>query len=255
MRLKVPPGLAFDPPYNYSGDGRTMERQLKVVERGCAGAGFLLEADTRVGGRVLDAAGQPLSDITVTLRNAPSDKWNSNYRRRGRTGADGGFEFERVPPGGYLLEVTVFNPEGGGEKFLRTFYPGVAAESRAGVVNVAEGEHTRGLELRLPLRVSEYEVEGEVVRPDGRPAPGAAVYLRLLDGGGLDGLGDLIEHRADGEGRFRLKVYEGLRYVVTAIPPNIVGGPDSSKRWADVPPAPRAPPLRLTAPAPQPPRN
>lgn len=248
LTLKLPPGLTSDGPVD---EARTVERQLKVVERGCAGTGFLLEADTRVGGRVLDAAGRPVSNVSVWLRNAPSNKAAPrNFYRPAHTDGEGRFEFARVPPGGYLLEVLVLGPRAGAgpnPEFPRTFYPDASSPEGAEVVDVKEGDRRRDLDVRLPVRLEEYVVEGFVVRDDGRPAPGAGVYLWLPGGGVPD---DLIEHHADAQGRFTLKVYEGLKYKVTAVPPNVIGGSDPMSRWTDVPPSPGSPPLRLVAPTP-----
>lgn len=242
VKLKVPAGLA-SPEQPDGGEGQTLKRQSKIEARGCAQTGFLLEADTRVGGRVLDASGQPVSNVPVRLRNAPSNKGGHQIYRPERTDGEGRFEFKLVPPGDYLLVFSYRGERGGGE----SGHPSTPPEERAELVKVREGEQLRGLELRLPLSLNEYEVEGFVALSDGRPAPGASIYLFLVGGGDPSNLDDMTELRADAQGRFTLKVYEGLRYKVTTIPPNVVGGRDPSSRWVDVPPAPGHPPLKLPA--------
>lgn len=241
VTMKVPPGFFYE---DGKGEQQTLVREAEVAARGCAQSDFYLESDTRVSGRVVDSAGRPAADLPVQMRGAPTDARNINNFRYARTDAEGRFEFRAVPPGDYLLGVRILGSVGETIPYPRTYLPGVVSRDEATVVKVKEGERAAGLELRLPARLSEYEVTGTVVWEDGRPAPGASVYVSLQDEGGVP---DMKSVQADEQGRFRVKVYEGQNYKMSAYPRG-GEGPAAQGAWVDVPPAPGALPVRLVVP-------
>jgi hypothetical protein len=128
--------------------------------------------------------------------------------------------------------------------YPRTYYPGVAFKSQAGVISLKEGEHRSDIELRLPPPLSEYSVQGFVVWSDGRPAPNEYIYLSFLEEGDISGFKIL---QADERGQFTLKVYEELNYRVSAYPRNGSGAAPQSQ-WVDVPQTPDAKPIKLVLP-------
>jgi hypothetical protein len=76
-----------------------------------------------------------------------------------------------------------------------------------------------------------YEVEGQVVWSDGNPAAGVSIYLSLTEDGEMSEFSSL---RADAQGRFKLKVYEGLQYQVSAYPERATGA-EAQSPWIAVP--------------------
>lgn len=243
VKVKLPPGLTS---YKVAEDGM-VEAEAKVSDRGCAQVWFIFDTDTRVGGRVLDALGQPAANLKLDMRGAPSDRERVNTFLSAQTDDDGRFEFKTVPPGDYLIGLRILSWPGGDiPPYPRTYYPGVASRASAAVVSVEEGEQVRDLDLRLPPRLAGRVVEGLVVWADGRPAPGSYVALNLLEENELSAS---AAARADERGRFALKVYEGLSYQVSAYVPGAAPNASQSK-WTEVPPAGAAP-LRLVLPAPK----
>ncbi|MCA1643019.1 MAG: carboxypeptidase-like regulatory domain-containing protein, partial [Acidobacteria bacterium] len=232
VRLKVPKGLTT---YEMSQDSYAV-RKASVVERGCARIDFHLEADTRVAGRVLDAEGKPLTDAAVQMRGAPGSR--SSGVNSTRTDAEGRFEFKDMTPGDYLLGIRIYNAPFGIVPYPRTFYPGVPTEAQAAVLVVKEGDQLRDLELRLPARLNEYEVEGAVVWSDGRPAPGANLYLSLQEGGATTAF---VMLKADERGRFKLKVCEGLSFTVNAYTDGAGDAMAARSPQVEVPPRGSAP--------------
>jgi 5-hydroxyisourate hydrolase-like protein (transthyretin family) len=240
LTMKVPPGLFHE---TGKGEVREVVREVELAARGCAQADFYFESDTRVSGRVLEASGKPAADLRLQMRGAPSDARRGNTFLYAQADADGRFEFKAVPPGEYLLGVRLLGSVGQPLPYPRTYFPGTPSREAAGVVKVKEGEHLGGLEMRLPAPLEEYEVTGEVVWEDGRPAPGATVYVNQeVD----DRTGDYKSVRADERGRFAVKVYEGMSYKVSAYSPDATG-PAPMSPPLDVPP-PGARPVRLVLP-------
>lgn len=240
VMMKVPPGLFYE---TGEGEKRTVVHELEVAARGCAQSDFYLESDTRVAGRVLEASGRPAANIPLQMRGAPSDARNINTFLYAKTDAEGRFEFKAVPPGEYLLGVRLLGSVGQPLPYPRTYFPGTPSRDAAGVVRVKEGERLGDLEMRLPAPLEEYEVTGTVVWEDGRPAPGASVYVNQTDD---DRTGDSRNVQADERGRFVVKVYEGMNYRMSAYPRGATG-PAPQSPWIDVPP-PGARPVRLVLP-------
>jgi 5-hydroxyisourate hydrolase-like protein (transthyretin family) len=240
VTLKVPPGFFYE---TAKGEEQTVVSELEVAARGCAQAEFYLESDTRVAGRVLEASGRPAAGLRLQMRGAPSDARRGNTFLYAETDPEGRFEFRAVPPGEYLLGLRILGSAGENLPYPRTYFPGTPSKQEAGVVKVREGEHLGGLEMRLPERLEEYEVAGEVVYEDGSPAPGAYVYVNQMED---DRTGDSRNAKADEHGRFTFKVYEGLSYKMSAYPQGATGSAAQSP-WVDVPPR-GARPVRLVLP-------
>lgn len=242
VTMKVPPGLIWG-----GGEGEdkpALVQEVEVAARGCAQSDFHLESDTRVAGRVLDTLGRPVASLPVQMRAAPSGTQNLNQFYYGKTDAEGRFEFRAVVPGAYLLGVRLLGSTSGESvPYPRTYFPGTPSRDAAGVVKVKEAEHLGGLEMRMPPPLAEYEVTGTVVYEDGRPAPGATVYVNQTE---EDRTGDSRNAQADERGRFTLKVYEGLSYKMSAYPRGATG-PAAQGQWVDVPP-PGARPVKLVLP-------
>src|SRR5262245_1382291 len=243
VKLNVPSGMIS----NGVRGGAMVERTADVVERGCQQVDFYLVSDTRVSGRVVDAVGQPVADLPLDMRGAPSDIRNINTFLRAKTNAEGRFEFDGpAPPGDYLIGFRILGAADRGTlPYPRTYYPGVAFKSQAGVISVKEGEHRSDIVLRLPPPLPEYSVQGFVVWSDGRPAPGEYIDLSLLEEGEASGINSL---QADGRGYFTLKVYEGLNYKVSAYSRNATGAVPQSE-WVEAPQTPDAKPIKLVLPA------
>jgi 5-hydroxyisourate hydrolase-like protein (transthyretin family) len=244
VKLKLPEGLIDAG----SSESSIIEGKVEVVARGCAGHDFYLEADTRLGGRVLNSEGQPAANIPLQIRGVSPDTRNINTFLYAKTDSEGRFEFKTVPPGDYLLGVGILEMSGGAPPgYPRTYYPGVGLKTQAKVISLKEGEHLSGLELRLLPRRVEYNVGGSVVWADGRPAAGAYIYISWQDEG------EAITQETinvDERGRFTLKLYEGLKYKVSAYPVN-ARGPAAQSEWIEVLQSHRTTPLKLVLPVPK----
>lgn len=246
VTLKIPKGLTD----GMEKDSATRVSEVEVAARGCAVTGFWLESDTRIGGRVLDAAGQPVVGMRLQARAAPSNKSGNANLEYATTDADGYFEFKTVEPGDYIFGFRLISVSRGDEKmpYHRTYFPGVPTVEQARAVTVREGERLRDLELRLPPALVEREVIGKVVWRDGRPAANVSISLSLFD------VGDYAlanyDLRTDENGRFALKLFEGLRYRVNAFTEDASRAYASSEPVEIIPTADAAP-LKLVLPPPR----
>lgn len=229
--LKLPPGLLRNS-YVKDEGARVVENEVKLAARGCAQTDFFLESDTRVSGKVTDATGRAVPNLPLEMRGADADTRNINTFLHAQTNQEGAFEFKVVPPGDYWLGFRIMSSQST-QPYPRTFYPGVQTRAAAKIISIKEGESLNGLELLMPAPLQTYEVDGQVVWADGKPAPNVNIYLTMMEDGETF---SSPTSRADATGKFKLKVFEGMQYQVSAYPNN-ASGPEPQSPWVTVPAA------------------
>jgi hypothetical protein len=183
-------------------------QDIEVFDRGCAQVGFILESDTRVSGKILDAEGQPVPDILIEL--VPTKVTPQSYPSFVKSDKDGRYEFKLLQAGTYFLGVRIFGSAGATyTPFPRTYYPGVNEESQATLINVSEYDFIELGDLILPPRLIERTLKGVVVDSQDRPVRGATVWLKESQYTDRD-----MPYRSetDAEGFFSFKVFEGFKY-------------------------------------------
>jgi hypothetical protein len=199
VKILLPQGLMSDAP----------EQEIKVADRGCAMAPFRVVSDGRLSGRVLDFNGQPMPDAEIAICH-PEVK---AYRCRLYTtysDKDGLYEFKAIPSGRYALGVWFDGLDNQNRPFQQVYYPGVENIDQATVVTIDDGEKVEMDDLVLPSPRAEHSVEGVVEWPDGRPVPNAGIEYLTVDAPAGYGA------KADQEGRFSFKVYDGLKIRIRA---------------------------------------
>jgi len=243
VKLKLPPGLIRNSLQKDEG-AAIVENEVEVAAHGCAETGFDLESDTRVRGRVLDAKGNPVAKMRLEMRGAAADKSNINTFRSAMSQADGYFEFKIVEPGDYRLGYHILNSGlQEDQPYGRTYLPGVATKATATIIRVKEGEALAGLTLQMPPPLSQRIVKGFVVWSDGQPVHGASVYVSLTEEGELSSFSSV---QPDADGRFTLKLFEGLQYKVSAYRES--GGKQVQSEYIEVPMNLGDQPLKLVLP-------
>jgi len=172
-----------------------------------------LTLSARLHGVVVDEHGAPVTDIEVMLAASRGDgaEYARNVQRervraRATTDAAGAFVFEHVAPGRYLLGPTGRNA------------PKFTAD---GVQILDIDERVAGLLQAIDVPVNQPDVHerivahtqqflaGEVVFPDGRPAPGVLLLATQR------GVGGSLRADTDTNGRFRFGPLVAGTYRVT----------------------------------------
>ena len=186
--------------------------------RACAEVAFLAQWNGRVAGRVLNAAGDPVSGFAVELQPVSlSRDAGFSPQFESRTDADGRYEISRVPPGAYHLGSDIWRtgtrgrertrgPEG-----LQVFLTDETSAPR--VVEVGRGNRIEAAAFILPERLALAEVSGVVLGPNGAPASAVKIYVKN-DSDEMHDLPPPAITAADG--RFSMTVIAGRRYRLTA---------------------------------------
>lgn len=202
VSIELPDGLSIYNP----------EVELKVIDRGCRGTYFLVEPDTRITGKVLDAHGMPAADVLMEL--IPATREIGTYGSYVRTDKEGRYVMKLLKPSRYHLGVRIAGSAGATYvPYPQIYYPGVKERSDATIISIAEGQRIELDELVLGPRFIERTLNGTVVDEDGKPVAAATVWLKerqYIDS-------DMPYRReTDNEGRFSFPVYEGIKYSLNA---------------------------------------
>ncbi len=202
--IEVPSGLAIDfPVVTGSAPVRGDEAAVILKADGGASVGFVLEDDTRLSGRMLDAKGAPIKNVCIDLEPLEG---------RGENGArffdcskgDGSFRMRMMPPGKYRLVARDEVRLDGLKSESTLYYPGVRNREGSKVVSVEAGRYIKHLDIRLPSDEKRYRIAGRLQFADGAPVPGAKVTFTSPQ----HGYSEETETNADGS--FGLSAVAGM---------------------------------------------
>ena len=179
---------------------------------------FALVRGGVITGRVTDASGRPLVEelITITVSSANGPRPYFDNFEMMKTDDRGAYRIYGLPPGRYKVSVG----EGGGSRYRRldygqgyyphTYHPNVQEESKAGIIEVAEGSEVSGVDIIVGQRLRTYEASGRIVNAEtGKPQPGIKWGY---DGSAVSTFGTL----SDEHGGFRITGLMPGRYSVFA---------------------------------------
>jgi hypothetical protein len=139
------------------------EQAIKITGRGCVPFDIFALYKNKIAGRVLDANGKPVKNISVTLVSAnaspenilPRDNSNTGMGVTSYTLRDGTYSFTQLMPGRYLLVVNRKDHRSESElaRILPTLlYPGVHDIGSATVIVVANDKEMQAYEFMLPIQ-------------------------------------------------------------------------------------------------------
>jgi carboxypeptidase family protein len=207
------------------------EEEITVTDRGCAELGWYINDNGRVNGRVVNADGEPVARILVSLVESDAANPNENQVKIDRTDDDGNFKFSAVPRGRYLIAVnhTRFpEPNDPTRSYPPSFYPGVIDKEQAQAITVGAGEKLNDLVVRVPAKLPPSVVKVKVVWADGSPV--AKAILSVTDvTQGESSLSNSVQ--ADEQGHATIDGYVGQKLFIHAR---------SDRQWI---PSPRNEPM------------
>jgi Carboxypeptidase regulatory-like domain len=192
------------------------EEVLTLAASGCGAVDWYILDNGRVNGRVLNADGEPVPRIMVSLIK-PGSSITDDTIKLERTNDDGYFSFSAVPRGTYNIAVN-FNrfpePNDPTKAYPPSFYPGVVDQRHAQAITVGPGEKLRDFEIRMPSKLPDSVLSGTVVWADGSPVANA--QLLVMD---VTNTSDNLPHgiAADEQGRFKINGYSGQKLIIAAM--------------------------------------
>jgi hypothetical protein len=146
-----------------------------------------LQRTGAISGRILDADGDPISNVSVVVSAARASKDARSETRYATTNDRGEYRMFQIAPGEYRLSATYaprsgFDgvriqpaatagtaPSSGGEAYPTMYYPGLTDSRQAAVVKVDQGADLQGFDLQL-VRTHGVRVRGRIVAAFS-PAP------------------------------------------------------------------------------------
>jgi len=179
------------------------EAEVELVDNGGVSVGFVLKADTRLSGRLLDARGDPMTGVCIDLEPLEGRE-EGGARFFDCSKAGGLFQMEMMPPGRYWL---VARDEIRMDQLKSTstlYYPGVRDRNNAKIVSIESGKYLENLDIKLPSDEKRYQFTGRMQFEDGVPAALATVTFTSP----LHGYTETTESAADGS--FGLSVLAGM---------------------------------------------
>ncbi|HEY2379642.1 MAG TPA: carboxypeptidase-like regulatory domain-containing protein [Terriglobia bacterium] len=176
---------------------------------------LLFQASASVDGVVVKlGSSEPLAEATVQLRQEITNTDPDAPRAKSyavKTGSDGRFLFENVPPGTYRLIAT--RPTGG---YVPAEYGQRTPTSQGVPLTVAPGQKLSGIQLAMGLTAS---IAGRIFDEDGEPVARAQVNaLRSVYKDGRRIMTNVQTVETNDRGEYRLFWLAPGRYYISAKP-------------------------------------
>jgi hypothetical protein len=180
--------------------------ELNVFDGGCSQRELSARIDNSIKGSVFDSEGRPapaqLSIVSISDKDLSSPSRADKY---------GQYNISSLPAGKYFLMIA--------SSSLITkepiYYPGVTDKSQAEIIEIGLGHNLVGFNFKLPESHRVRTFKGKVLYPDGRPAEGAVVTLRLQLGEQYPKPISYVTTGTDGD--FTLAGFKGGVYEITVI--------------------------------------
>jgi hypothetical protein len=207
-------------------------QKTRIEDKGCAHIDFAAETNGRISGKVFDAAGQPMPKMRLDLAFADQDANDPNPQTFWAYADEtGNYEFNRIPPGRYVLGIRLNAIRDFDFAYPRTYYPAAISVSDARVFTLKAGEKISGVNFSMPTPLTLRTVAGIVIWPDGRPVHNAGITVMISDY--AYGMGNSVTS-TDQAGRFSFQLFAGLSYWLNAVV-NLPGGKQMHAEPVDIP--------------------
>lgn len=195
------------PPADLLHVGAVSSREIELLGAdACAEVDFAMRGTGTIRGRIVDATGAPLAGVFVRLGLADQRDLSRGLAGSGaETDGDGWFELRHLPPGRYLVGLSLERNNG----------PFAMARARTldgdPVVTLPFGG-TVELPPLVARRLNQIVVPGSVRTASGEPARGVSISVTAFGPRG-EPLPD-VPVSTDAEGRFSLRLWQGERYRI-----------------------------------------
>ncbi|HJZ68516.1 MAG TPA: carboxypeptidase regulatory-like domain-containing protein, partial [Blastocatellia bacterium] len=233
---KVPPGsysvIPYTPAFVVANEGSFGQPGKSVtlgegeeVDR----VDFSLTKGGVVTGRVIDGEGRPVIEQPVNLTRVDErgQRMPSSYFNPYMFSTDdrGVYRLYGLTPGRYKVSVGDAPESGsvrigfGGATYKRTFYPDVADEARATIIEVPAGGEAADVDIRLVGASKTFVATGRVVDADsGKPLSNLMYGFGALMGQQSSiGAYGWTSNRTNAEGQFRIEGLNAGRYAAFVV--------------------------------------
>jgi Carboxypeptidase regulatory-like domain len=187
---------------------------------------FALVRGGVITGRITDTDGRPVigERVNIILKDAPDISGPATLLDgpRNKTDDRGIYRVYGLSPGNYKVSIGQTAAAGGvaimgmgGSQYTKTFYPGVAEEAKATILEINEGTEVSNIDIVAGKSGRGFSVSGRVVDADsGQPVPSVfIVHSSLNEGtqqlGGMNFSGS----QSDANGKFRLENIQPGHYA------------------------------------------
>jgi hypothetical protein len=205
VTLEVPKGLKVWFP-SVTGSPRVQgdDAAVELSRNGGVSVNFVLQADTRLSGRMLDSKGAPMTDVCIDLEPVEG-RGESGARFFDCSKKGGLFEMTRMPPGKYWsvardeIKVDLLKSKS------TLYYPGARDRERATTISIEASDYVDNIEIRLPPDEKRYRISGKLQFEDGAPVASATVMFTSQEHGYTETTG------TGPDGSFGLSVIAGMK--------------------------------------------
>ena len=146
------------------------------------GIDFALTRGAVVTGRLFDDRGRKVIEETVVLIKQGKEGQKKTVPCSDTSDDRGVFRCYGLDPGKYIVGAGIdakagdLQQFGGGASYTRTWYPGVAEEEKAKVIEVKIEEETSGIDIKLSHKKKGYKVLAKIIDANtGKPVPNMLV--------------------------------------------------------------------------------
>ena len=210
-----------------SGDYKQPGQSITVAEgETITKIDFALVRGGVISGRITDTEGRPVigERVSIVAKNAAGISRPANMfdGPRYRTDDRGIYRIYGLSPGNYNVSIGQSAAAGdvtimgmGGSQYAKTFYPGVADEAKATMLEINEGTEISNIDIVAGKTARGFSVSGRVVDADsGQPIANVFVVHSSLNEatqqlGGINFTGG----QTDANGKFRLENIQPGHYV------------------------------------------
>jgi hypothetical protein len=195
---------------------------IELTGRGCQIEDFTIVNNGRVSGKVIDANGKPVADISVNLVPVSTNrrilKTEDACYDIGlclNTDESGKFSFNGIPEGHYLIGTRLDGYVGADSidaAYPTTYFPNSKTRNTAKIITVRKETPIQNLEIKLFPQFREITVEGLVYFKDGRPASKVSVRYAARTPDYKDS--GIVFIETDENGYFSFAGYENHSYLI-----------------------------------------